>query len=124
MKNSSRHLISFVLSCLAFLLIPSIMFIFTYIYDYSSHSDWIKIILTGTMVIVLACIFSFLLSLLSPSDIWNIPILVNIGTFLTTFVFSNYWTLSAKIILVFVSIILSYICGLAGSKIGIRLMKK
>lgn len=124
MKAFSRHFISFILGCFALLLIPFITALFILVYDYSLHSDLVKIIVTGIVVVFLACLFSFLLCMLSPRSIWYIPILVNGGTLLTTYdIVSNYWTLSDKIILVFISIILSYICGLAGSKIGIRIMK-
>lgn len=125
MKDSSRRLLSFIFGCLALLLIPFITMLFILVYDYSSHSDWIKILVTGILVIVLACIFSFIICMFSPNDVWNIPILVNVGTILTSLgILSNYWSVSDKIILVIVSIIFSYLSGLTGSNIGIRILNK
>jgi hypothetical protein len=125
MKNSTRNLISFILGCLALLLIPFITMLFILIYDYSSHSDLIKIIVTALIVIFLASIFSFLICIFSPKNIGYTPIIVNLGSLLTAlYILSSYWTLSAKLIVVIVSIIFSYIFGWLGSNIGIRIMNK
>lgn len=115
MKNRSRHLISIVFSFVAILIIPFITMVFTMFYDYSSHSENVKIVVIGILILSLVCLLSFLICIFNKRGVWYIPLILNLGTILTAnAVLSNYWTKGDRMQLLIISLVLSYVFGLLG----------
>jgi len=95
---------------------PIISFIPIYVIEYSQLSDIALFLIESLIMIILISIPCFFICRKNPSSVLYVPLIANIGILLMAYGgLTNHWSLIEKILLVTISILITYFLSLMGA---------
>lgn len=112
----SKHVVSIILSLIIpigasfFIMLP------TYFLDYSPLSTFTKIIVISSIALAIITIPCYFICRQNPGSVWYVPLLVTLSTLWVISGFlSNYWSITAKMTLLVVALVLATAFSILGS---------
>lgn len=121
-NDRTKHIYSLILILAVVFISPLSVMFFTLFFDYTNYSDITKIVATSAVTLCLIAIPSYFICRFNYKGVWYVPVIANLGTFLIIWgIVSNYWTHTAKIVLVLavpgLTILLSILGSIRGKQI-------